>query len=265
MTFLVRVMILAFCMISSIQAADLSVYTVDEPPLNFTTAKDVSYAQGDEVKGFSVDIVREIMARLHSTGRIKIIPWIRSYQLLLTQPNVVLFSMARTPLREHLFQWVGPLSISQSLLYVRRDSKAVVHGLDDARKLNGIAVIADDSKTQFLQSQGFANLSMSYSWGEIYQKVHVGRMDALADTNLDFPIKARDQGIDPREFKPAYELFDTALYIGFSKATPPEVVRHWQAALDSLKSDGTFLKLTKKWSAYWHVNWVVKNGAVQAE
>ncbi|WP_028535623.1 substrate-binding periplasmic protein [Paludibacterium yongneupense] len=233
--------------------------------MNFTTVKDVSYASAEDVRGFSVDIVREIMARTKDRGVIKIIPWPRSYKLLSTEPNVVLFSMARTPLRELQFQWVGPLSFSKSLLYVRRDSKRAINTLDDARKLNGIAVMADDSKTQFLESQHFTNLNVSTSWGVLYHKVQAGRMDALADTNLDFPIKARAEGFNPVELKPVFELFETDLYIGFSKSTPPDIVHNWQVALDSIKRDGTFFRLAKKWSRYWNVHWVVKDGALQPE
>jgi polar amino acid transport system substrate-binding protein len=36
-------------------------------------------------------------------------------------------------------------------------------------------------------------------------------------------------------------------YLAFSRKTPDEVVRRWQAALDDLKKDGTFARLFAKW------------------
>jgi polar amino acid transport system substrate-binding protein len=257
--------VLVLLMASVSQAYHLTVYTTHEPPLNFTTAADLNDASGSDVQGFAVDVVREIMKRTDAHGSISIIPWTRSYQLLQTQPDVVLFSIARTPLREKLFQWVGPLSVSQSLLYLRQDAGVIVKTLDDARKLSGISVMAQDSKAQFLRSLGFSNLDQSFTWKDVYKKVHMGRTVALADTDLDFPILAREGGFAKDEVVPVYPLFTTQLYIGFSKSTSPDVVHRWQTALDEIKKDGTFQQLTNKWAGYWKVHWVVKNGALQPE
>lgn len=258
------VSVLAILCAKMVDAETIAAYTDHEPPLNFTVASNKNYATGDDIQGFSADVVREIMARTSTRGLISIIPWSRSYRLLQTKPNVMLFSMARTPLREHQFQWVGPLAYSKSFLYVKRGSGIAIQSLDDAHKLKNIGVIEDDSKEQFLKSKGFTNLDHSQNWAHVFHKLHQERIAALTMTDLDLPIVAQEQKLDPAEFEPVYELFVTRLYIGFSKSTSPELVQSWQAALDGMKQDGTFRKLAEQWSAYWKMPWVVRDGAVQA-
>lgn len=265
-----KILTAAFLLFShpAISADPLTIYTVHEPPLNFAVGEDKNSASDDMVQGFSVDVVREIMLRTQTNGSITIAPWPRSYRRLESEPNIVLFSMARTPLREHLFQWVGPLSFSKSLLYMKRGRGIKIDTLDDARKLKSIAVIPADSKEQYLRSHNFTNLDSSYlgnAWHSVYGKLLRGRVDALADTDMDFPIKARENNANPDQFEPVYELFLTRLYIGFSKSTQPDIVAKWQTALNEIKRDGTFEHLAQKWSQYWQVKWIVKDGALQTQ
>jgi polar amino acid transport system substrate-binding protein len=246
-----------------VYAETLSVYTFHEPPMNFTEVPNKSLVYGNDIKGFAPDVVREIMKRTGDKGDITMVPWARSYRLLESEPNVVLFSMARTPVRENLFQWVGPLAYSKSFLYVKKGSGISIKSLDDARRLERIGVMPEDSKEQFLKSNGFTNLDYSVQWASVFKKLILGRVSAMIMTDTDLPINAREAGFDIAEFEPAYLLFITQLYIGFSKSTAPELVQRWQSELDHMKKDGTFKQLAEKWATYWKVPWVVMDGAVQ--
>ena len=43
------------------------------------------------------------------------------------------------------------------------------------------------------------------------------------------------------------DVKETQLFIAFSKNTPDDVVAKWQAALDSMKADGSFDAIVKKY------------------
>ena len=242
----------------------LKVVTAHEPPFNYTDASDKTEAQGADVKGFSPDIVREILARTGHQAELQITSWERTYEELKTEPNVALFTMAHTPTRENLFAWVGPLANSNSILYVKKGSNLRVKNLFDARKLPSIGVIPADSKEQFLQSKGFTNLDYSPDWTSVFRKLLDGKISAMVMTDIDLPVTARLAGLNPDDFEPACDLFVTRLYIGMSKSTPPAILQQWQDALDGMKRDGSFDRLTAQWAAHWNVKWVVRNGAVQA-
>jgi methyl-accepting chemotaxis protein/ABC-type amino acid transport substrate-binding protein len=242
----------------------MTVVTAHEPPFNFTDAANKDEVRGDQVKGFSPDVVREILKRTGHQAELRITSWERTYEALQKDPNIALYSMARTPTRENMFAWVGPLVHSNSMLFVKRGSGLTVKSLFDARKLPSIGVMPGDSKEQFLTSKGFTNLDRSPDWPTVFRKLLDGKTAAIVMTDTDLPVIAREAGLNPDDFEPACDLFVTRLYIGLSKATDAAVVRSWQDALDAMKHDGTFQKLADKWAKHWNTQWAVRDGAVQA-
>ena len=246
-------------------SVQLIVGTAHEPPLNYTDAANKHDASGADVKGFSPDVVREILARTGHQAEVRITSWERSYAALQTEPNAVLFTMARTPSRENQFHWVGPLVHSNAVLFVKRGSGISVKSLYEARKLPSIAVIKGDSKEEFLKGKDFHNLDYSPDWAIAFRKLLEGKVTALVMTDMDLPTTASDAGLNPADFEPVYELFVNRLYIGMSKRTDQAVVRSWQEALDAMKRDGSFKRLAEQWSRHWGARWVVRDGAVQAQ
>ena len=131
-------------------AQELTVISEDNPPFNFI--KDGVFT------GSATEVVREIMRRLDLPTEIQVLTWARGYQLALSQPNVVLFSTARTQEREHLFHWVGPIYKVRFGFYAKRGSGPYLTCLADAKKVGAIATYKDDVREQLLKSQGFTNL-----------------------------------------------------------------------------------------------------------
>ncbi|MGD9363283.1 MAG: hypothetical protein PVH85_30755, partial [Desulfobacterales bacterium] len=86
---LVIVIILVFLLsVTCGLAQELTIISEENPPFNFI--KD------GILTGSSTEVVREIMHRLNLSAKIQVLTWARGYQLALRQPNVVLFSTART-------------------------------------------------------------------------------------------------------------------------------------------------------------------------
>ena len=74
----------------------IRVITEDYPPLN--------YVENSQLKGASVDIVREILKKLYLQTKIDVFPWAHGYNLLETRDNIALFSTTRSKIREDLFK-----------------------------------------------------------------------------------------------------------------------------------------------------------------
>jgi polar amino acid transport system substrate-binding protein len=220
-------------------AQDLTIISEDNPPFNFI--KD------GVVTGSSTEVVREIMRRLNLSDDIQVLTWARGYQLALTQPNVVLFSTARTKERENLFHWIGPIYKVGFGFYARRGSGPYLTCLDDAKKVGAIATYKDDVREQLLKAQGFTNLDSSKSPASNLKKLLAGRVDLWLYSNLGVPSVARQIGIDPGEVELVLPFKDYYAYIAISKGTPRAVAKRWQAALDDMKREGTFRKIIEKW------------------
>ncbi|WP_163834873.1 substrate-binding periplasmic protein [Spartinivicinus ruber] len=243
----------------------IKIYTSEEPPLNFSIGPSKESAAGSDVSGFATDVVREILALTNNSSTpIVLLPWARAYQYTLYGENVFLFSMGRTKQREQLFQWIGPLAEKKAILYSTQKTKVTISSLDDAKTVTSIATVIDDSKEQYLKSQGFTNLSSSPIWKQAIQKLFINRAVLLAQTDLDIPFIVREAGYSIDQIKPVYELYKFQLFIGTSKQTSPQLVSHWQQALDTIKKNGRFKTLVKKWSDYYQLtNWQYQKGMLR--
>ncbi len=220
-------------------AAELTIITEEFPPLNFT--------EDGKLTGAMTDVVREITRRLGIANDIQVMPWARGYKRLLTEPNTVLFTTARTEARESLFHWVGPLHSARIELYARKSDQRQIDSIEAAMQVGAIATYKDDVREQILKSLGFTNLDSSNSPLSDIRKLMSGRVDLWVFSNVGVQQVAREAGIDPQEIKAVLTLQKQISYIAISKPTSPAIVQQWQATLDEMKADGTFWWLMRKW------------------
>jgi len=54
--------------------------------------------------------------------------------------------------------------------------------------------------------------------------------------------------VSPDKLELAYSFLTVGNYIAFSNTTSPHVVRLWQAVLDEMKSDGSYLGICRKYN-----------------
>ncbi len=220
-------------------APPLAIYTENSPPGNFL--------ENGVLKGFAVDIVREIQRRLNHSGVIFVVPWARGYHLALTRPNTALFSTTRLPQREKHFKWVGPLYRQQWKFYGRRGHAPVVDSIEAAKKVKRIGTYRNDAKEQFLQGLGFGNLVRANKNISNVRHLMDGRIDLWASSDFNASFIARQAGVDPQQIEPVYDFRKVENYIAFSLQTPDDLVSAWQQALDQVKADGTCARIAAKW------------------
>lgn len=63
-----------------------------------------------EVAGLATDKVRAILNQANVDAQINIYPWARAYNMATTQPNTLIYAIAKTPKREPLFYWLMPIT-----------------------------------------------------------------------------------------------------------------------------------------------------------
>jgi polar amino acid transport system substrate-binding protein len=236
---LLSAFILIFVFARCSTAAGMTILTEDFPPFNTI--------ENGELTGVSTAVVREITRRLGIENKIQVLPWARAYRRLLTEPDVVLFTTARTQEREDLFNWVGPLFTVKLGFYARKNDPRRITSLEEARQVSAIACYKDDFREQILKSLGFKNLDRSKDPQSNIRKLVSGRVDLWFFDNIGAPQVARKAGIDPAEIKEVFTYKETKSYIAISKPTSPALVRQWQTTLDEMKADGSFWWLARKW------------------
>ena len=215
----------------TIKITDLRFYTEELPPYN--------YQENGTIQGISVDLleaVTEEMGSEVSREDVQLVPWTEGYQAVLTGNNTVLFSMARTPEREELFKWAGPIYTNRKVLFARPDSEIITEttdNLDDYR----IGVITDDVAIQYLFDLG-VNQSQIVTESDVQtliDKLDNGDIDLWAYPEASGRYFTKEVTGDSNSYTVIYELETQETYYAFSTDVPDQTVQSFQQALDTVK------------------------------
>ena len=99
------------------EACGLRVLTEDLPPYQVVKNHQV-------VAGSAYLQVEDILRSAGLPCRTEVLPWARSFELARSQPNTLIYSLARLPARENLFIWLAPL-INADYRYYSADSSVI--------------------------------------------------------------------------------------------------------------------------------------------
>jgi polar amino acid transport system substrate-binding protein len=227
----------AFC--SWAAATELQLYTEENPPINFS--------HNGQPDGLSVAAVRELLRRTGDSGTIHMVPWARGYKRAQSRANVGLFVTVRTPEREALFQWVGPLLSTTTSFYARRGSGLQIDSLERARQAEMIGVPRDWYSQQFLEREGFNNLHLVSKPHSMLEMVLYGRIPLMVYEDQLLPSLMAELGGSMVDLERHYSFMHSSSYIVFSLQTDSHLVSRWQAALEDMRSDGSLARLHRRW------------------
>ena len=201
---------------------------------------------GKDLSGISVDIVREIQKRIGNHKKILVLPWNRAYIMTQKKPYFALFSTLKTDERAPLFKWVGPLVHIKVKMFKNKNNKHIYKTLEDAKKVDSIAVVKNDALAQYLEAKGFTNLKIQIARSSKTNIERVANGDAelfpMNETSANYRIK--QLGLKDKIVVTQIPPFlEKDLYIAFNKETPNSVIKKWQTALDEIKKDGTYQRI----------------------
>jgi polar amino acid transport system substrate-binding protein len=215
----------------------LRIITEVYPPYNFVD-------KNDNVTGQSTEIVQAILEKTGMQAAIEVMPLSQGLVLAQKGPRVVIYSLNRTPQREELFKWVGPIGNYEQAFYGKAGSAITnllyfkLDKLEDAKNVEKIGVYKGDAGAQFLASQGFTNLDESLTDAEALKKLMDGTVQLWLGNKEGLAITAEQAGVNPDDLVMMPTVVIRAdLYIAFSKDIPDSTVKAWQNALDALKQE----------------------------
>ena len=233
--------VLAGCF--SAHGTEFSVVSEVLPPLN--------YQEQGVIKGYSSELLEAVLQSAKLTAPIQVLPWARAYKMALEQPNTLIFSIVRTPPRENLFNWIGPICSRQIVMYKLRYRKdIVVSTLSDAGRYR-VGVVRDMAATQKLlddkiipyQSFDFAPTTESN-----IGKLFLGRVDLMValDWNAAWYIKKLQYKGDALEPVLVLERSDD-FYFGMNHQSDPELISRIKVALEKVRASGRMAELKKQY------------------
>ena len=210
---------------------DLRIITEEYPPYNFTD-KD------GNITGQCTEIVQAILDRTGNQALIEIMPLDEGISLAEEGPGIAIYSLNRTPEREPLFQWVGPISNYEQAFYIKKGSAITVTTLEDAKEKGVISVYKGDAGAQFLASQGFENLNESMTDIEALNRLMDGTAQLWLGNTKGLEITCEKAGVNPDDLELlSVVVIQADLFIAFSEDVPESTVNAWQDALNALKTE----------------------------
>ncbi|MDF1552630.1 MAG: transporter substrate-binding domain-containing protein [Deferrisomatales bacterium] len=190
-----------------------------------------------------VELVREILELLGYPKNIEEFPLKRALFLAQNQPRHVLFNLNRTPEREDLFKWVGPIHATASYFFENDTRRTGIKGIEDAKGVGKICVLRSNAHNRFLAERGFENLVMADSYDGCIKMLLLGRVDlaplsTLSSANADEQRTLRNTGV---------LMMESQGYIALSKDIPDAEVQRWQAAFDRIVASGRYAAISAKY------------------
>lgn len=217
---------------------DLRILTSEIPPMIFT--------EGGQVKGFCVELAKEIQRRLGNNVEIEVLPWPRAYLMGQTLSNVVLICPKRTPEREKLFKWMGPVLESSTNFYKKSGSSIKITSLDEAKNISGILIPRNFYSIAELKSKGFTNIIEINTMQLALLMLLKERGPILIMEEVQALALLKEIHEEPTAIEVAYKLGNSVSYFAFSNNTSDALVKKWQRTLNQMKEDGTFAKIFDK-------------------
>ena len=140
-----RIVLVAIALLLAAQPAGAVVFLTEEnPPLNYTDK--------GELTGVSVSVLREMLRRTVRQVEIKVLPWSEAFLRAQSDAEVCVFSTARLPARNSMFQWIGPISRGYWSAFALEGFQEKIGNFDDLKKYR-IGVVSD-ARARYLQQRG---------------------------------------------------------------------------------------------------------------
>ena len=217
-------------------AQQLTIYTEEFPPFNFSEAGKIS--------GVSTEVVQRVLSDAGFKTKFVSLPWEQAYKLAQKKENALIYSISRRPNREKLFKWIGiltPTTYSVFGLTSRDDIR--VNKLEDLKKYR-IGVVKDDAREQYLLGKGFKLSDFKRIGGKDPQnknlkKLIANKIDVWPMPDAVAYYVAKQQGHDNPAgiLRKVFSLDELSggYYLAASLNTSDRVVSRVAAALENFK------------------------------
>ncbi len=222
----------------------IQLFTELAPPSSYDTGQGVT----SSVVGSSVDILNEIQARTGYVNRINLTLWKDAYSIAQYLPNSAVFSTARTPERENMFQWVGPITSYRKYFYTLATSGLTIETLEQAKALQSIGTPNGWFSHDFLKNNNFQNIvATALTSQDAFKQLINGEVQAVLLSDVEVKWLANLNGVPITDLTQHMLALNVNGYIAFSLSTPASTVQQWQNHLNAMRADGTFETIWNKW------------------
>lgn len=209
------------------RAADpITFYTEEYPPYNFINE------QG-EIDGISTRLLQDALADIDQPVRFLLVPWARALSEAKLRPGNCVYSTARTPEREAMFRWVGPLVATEWAAFAVSGRGINATRLEELKGLR-VGSFHEDAISNYVEDRGVEVVNASRD-SENLKRLTSGIIDVWV-TGPD--VAAAVAGRAGVELDRLFTFRRSELYLACHKSIPSSFLEQLQARVDQLKEEG---------------------------
>lgn len=226
-----------------LQAQTLQIYTQSWPPY--------SYEYQGNLTGYSTELLKAVLHEAAIEANYTTLSWSRAYQHASTEANSLLYTTTRTPERENLFEWIGPIGVRKLWLFKLKDRKDIqILSTDDLKKYR-VSIVRDTSSLKLVMERGFFprnQIDEAPTTASNVKKLFFKRVDLILATNGGANYELSQLPYPKDAMEPVFVLNDEFLfYFAINKKTDTATIEKVRHAFEKVKASGLIETLKKKY------------------
>lgn len=194
--------------------------------------------------GYAHELVLMMAQQIGRAVQVSYYPWARAVQQAERSSQVGIFPLARTPDREHRFQWLVPLMTARYVLITLATGKRLTLAQLRAQR---VGVLRGSPIVQNLQAERFTTVVDGKDYKDLLRMLANGTLDAVYAGAPMLDAAMVQYGYARRQFEIQQSLGEARLYMAASLGTAPEEARLWQKAYQQLVDDGSVERLRRRY------------------
>ncbi|MBB3167334.1 substrate-binding periplasmic protein [Simiduia aestuariiviva] len=203
----------------------------DYPPYN--------HLEDGTASGWAVELLVAASVSMNSPVNktdIQFKPWARGMHETLNGNRRVLFSTSRTPERESLFKWAGPIVEEHVALVAKKSRHLQVTSVEQLRPLR-FGVVRDDVTNEFLAplKLNSSQLALGNNVTSIARMLQANRIDVWPVAPATAWAILEKIDLKPGDYEVVAYLKASTLYYAFSADVDDALVAEFQDTLDQLR------------------------------
>lgn len=196
----------------------------------------VQYFENGKISGPATKLVEQVLSAANISYTIEVLPWARAYHLALTEPNILIYSLARTKTRTNKFKWVGRIMALEYYLYGSFDSDINLKTPLATLKKFRVGTVRDSAVDQYLRANNFKKLTTVVQGIQNFNLFEQKRIDLFPANQSSFQAVCLEYAFNCQALKPLHKLDISSidLYMAFSELTDDILVEKVRMAYEEV-------------------------------
>ncbi|WP_240936234.1 substrate-binding periplasmic protein [Billgrantia bachuensis] len=211
--------------VSDILGGTIAFNTEEYPPYNY---------QDDDgrVTGNATELLRAALDDAELAADFRLLPWARALTEAQLRERHCVYSTTRTPERESLFTWVGPLVSSTWAAFALEEAGIEADSLADLAELR-VGSFRKDAVGQYVANQGVP-IVVASAERENVGRLRAGLIDAWVTGEQTAWLLAEEADLPLRRL---FSFNEVDLYLACHPSVPDHFIARLQAALDRVRAN----------------------------